>query len=339
MSSTAGLVAEFVFGLIVIGVTLRDVFDTVVVPGESKTSLRIVTRLLFGGLAILRKVRRLGAVPPWLAPTVLLLSFVGWMTLLVIGFGFVVDVLADWYDPRLPTFSQSLFVAGSSLVTVGLSETDATGPARWVNIAAGFCGLAVMTMAVTYLLGMQSRIARRDVGILKLTISAGSPPSAVELLERYAELGCRDELPVVLRKGRDWCADLLQSHASHPSLIYFRSIGTASGWPATLGTLVQLSVLFEMVIEEPGMRGKAILLREQALRAGSTLSERLSLPLPRDTIEVETAKAMMERLRAAGYSVHDEIDLSELVTLADSSYAASRALARHLGIPTSRLFC
>ena len=58
---------------------------------------------------------------------------------------------------------------------------------------------------------------------LTISTTAGDPPSAIVLLERYAQLGCQDELTDVLRDCRDWCATVLQSHASHPSLIYFRT--------------------------------------------------------------------------------------------------------------------
>src|SRR6185436_2165913 len=111
---------------------------------------------------------------------------------------------------------------------------------RWLSVAAGFCGLAVLTMAVTYLLEVQQSIARRDTGVFKMRTSAGHPPSALRLLEKFAGMGAHDELIEVLHNGRDWCANLRQSHASHPSLIYFRSIGTGSGWPAALGALLDL---------------------------------------------------------------------------------------------------
>ena len=127
------------------------------------------------------------------------------------------------------------------------------------SFAAGFSGLVVLTMAVTYLLQVQNNIAQRDTGVMKLSTTSGQPPSAVGLLERYAALRCRSELPGVLRGGRDWCAMVLQSHASHPSLIYFRSAGTGAGWPATMGALVDAALIFELLVDEPGTFGAAVL--------------------------------------------------------------------------------
>src|SRR5204862_7182680 len=112
-------------------------------------------------------------------------------------------------------FGDSVYQAGSALVTVGLSAHFPYGAGRWIILAAGFCGLAVITMAVTYLLEVQSSVSRRDIGIIKLNTSAGNPPSALGLLERYAAIRHRDHVLVVLEEARDWCAMLRQSHTTH----------------------------------------------------------------------------------------------------------------------------
>src|SRR3954465_13948520 len=132
-------------------------------------------------------------------------------------------------------------------------------------------------MAVTYLLEVQSSIARRDQGILKLRTSAGEPPTALGLLEKYDAIGTRDELPQVLRDGRDWCAAVRQSHTSHPSLIYFRTIGTGSGWPAALGALLDLALIVERWLDMPDLRGLAVLLREDGCRMGEEIGRLIAL--------------------------------------------------------------
>jgi Trk-type K+ transport system membrane component len=71
-------------------------------------------------------------------------SFVVWMLLLLFGFGVVAHALGGWFSPPAD-FDQALFIVGSALCTVGLSGIEANGPARWVLIASGLCGLAVLT--------------------------------------------------------------------------------------------------------------------------------------------------------------------------------------------------
>jgi hypothetical protein len=227
-------IVEGLAGLALAYVTLRDLFDTVITPGQSHAPLHVSRRLVFAALPLWKRMRG-RPIGLNFAPLVLVGSFVIWMLLLVLAFGLMLHALGGWFSPPIAGLGQALYVSAASLVTMGLGRMEPRGPASLVTIAGGFCGLASMTLAVTYLLEVQSNIAHRDAGVLKMTTSSGEPPSALALLERYAALGCRDELGGVVHGGRDWCATVLQSHASHPSLIYFRSAGTGTGWPAALG--------------------------------------------------------------------------------------------------------
>jgi hypothetical protein len=325
-------------GLVLISITLRDVFDTVVVPGGSRASLRIARRFSQGLLPIWRGLRgRRKGISTTFAPLVLVLSFVTWMLLLDLGFGLVGYALRDEFRPQLTSFPDALFVMGSGLVTIGLTGTDATGAARWATLGAGFCGLAVMTMAVTYLLEVQGSISRRDSGILKLTTSAGDPPTAVALLEKYARLGCRKELGQVLLDGRDWCASVLQSHAAHPSLIYFRTTGTGSGWVAAVGTLIDLALLLEHVVDEGPLSGRAVLLREGAVRMIERLAKvTLIDPHPVGTSETEFATAIA-RLSAAGYQLRGPESHRSFLAARAAPLGYVAAVAHHLGAEATRL--
>jgi hypothetical protein len=81
---------EVVLGILLVGLALRDVFDTVVVPGESRGSLRIARRLLSTMLPIWKMVcRGKTGISTGFAPSVLMASFVAWMFLLLLGFGLV----------------------------------------------------------------------------------------------------------------------------------------------------------------------------------------------------------------------------------------------------------
>jgi hypothetical protein len=51
-------ITEVVLGVALVGLALRDVFDTVVVPGESAGALRVARRLLFTMLPVWKRLRR-----------------------------------------------------------------------------------------------------------------------------------------------------------------------------------------------------------------------------------------------------------------------------------------
>jgi hypothetical protein len=328
----------FVAGLILAGLVLKDVFDTVVVPGGSRTSLRVAHRLVVTMLPVWKQVRgRRRGLSTAFAPFVLVSSFVAWMALLAIAFGLMAYALRADFQPRLKDFGDGVYLAGSSLVTVGLSQVNPTGLGRWVIMGAGFCGLAVMTMAVTYLLEVQNSVSRRDTGIIKLNTSAGQPPCALTLLERFAALRNQRALREVMEEARTWCATVRQSHASHPSLIYFQSVGTGSGWPAALGASLDLGLIAEHLIDDDSLYGPAVLLREEGARMARELAVMVSVePKPAET-PIAALKQLEERLESSGYALRSNRNLEALASQRSDHMSCVNALAEHLGRPTTVL--
>ena len=328
----------FCAGLLIAGMTLGDVFQTVVVPGGSRASLKVAKRLLYILLPVWKAARgRRHGLSSAFAPLVLVLCFIIWMALMALGFGMMSYAAKGDFEPPLRSLFDGIYIVGSSLVTVGLAASNPTGIARWIVLGAGFCGLAVMTMAVTYLLEVQNSVAQRDTGIIKLNTSAGQPPSAVTLLERFSAIGIRDEIASVLKDGRDWCATVRQSHANHPSLIYFQSVSTGAGWPAALGALLDLALLSEQCIDDDRLRGPALLLREEGGHMARDLAGVIGLrpkTLPGDEAELRQAA---DRLRQSGYKIRDNVDFAALALQRAEHQSCVRALAEHMGKPTTVL--
>jgi hypothetical protein len=331
-------IALFAAGLVLAGLTLLDVFETVVVPGGSKASLRVARRLVRVLLPLWKAIRgRRHGLSGAFAPMILVLCFIIWMALLAFAFGLIAFSMRTHYQPVLRSIPDAIYMVGSSIVTIGVSEEDALGAGRWVILAAGFCGLAVMTMAVTYLLEVQGSVSKRDIGIIKLNTSAGEPPCAVTLLERFAATGNRDELAHVLRDARDWCATVRQSHSNHPSLIYFQSVGTGSGWPAALGALLDLALLSEDLLDNPALSGAAVLMRDEGTHMARELAEVINLaPCTVRADEPELRQAA-EQLRQSGYAIRENVDFSTISQQRTIYRSWVEALAAHLGKPTAVL--
>jgi len=325
-------------GVALAWITLRDVFDTVVVPGGSRASLQVTRRVGSLLLIIYKLVRgRKRGVSNTFAPLVLVSSFVIWMMLLAVAFGLMAYSGRSHFSPPLHDFAAAAYAAGSALVTVGLSGTTAEGAGRWIILAAGFCGIAVMTMAVTYLLEVQSSISRRDTGIIKLNTAAGEPPSALTLLERFAAIRNRDALPEILRESRDWCATVRQSHSTHPSLIYFKSVSTGAGWPAALGAVLDLALISEHLIDDDRLYGAAVLLREEGARMARELALIVGLePIDAGTDETELSQ-LAARLATSGYPLRAVANLQAMAKQRAEHMSCVNALAQHLGRPTAVL--
>ena len=327
----------FAVGIILAAMTLMDVFETVVVPGGSRASLKVAKRLVWLLLPIWKAVRgKRHGLSGAFAPLVLVLSFIVWMAFLALGFGLMAYAVRSDFEPPLRSLFDGIYIVGSSLVTVGLSQSNPTGLARWVVLAAGFCGLAVMTMAVTYLLEVQSSVSKRDIGIIKLNTSAGEPPSALTLLQRFGAIDNRDELIHVLRDSRDWCATVRQSHSNHPSLIYFQSVATGSGWPAALGAMLDLALLSEYCLDDPSLRGAAVLLRDEGTHMARELAGVINLKPCKVGPDEPELKQAADQLRSSGYEIR-ECNL-EIVSQQRAQYRSCvEALARHLGKPAAML--
>ena len=327
----------FLCGVGLAWLTLRDVFDTVVVPGGSRASLRVTSRIGRMLLPIYKLARgRRRGISSNFAPLVLVSSFLLWMSLLAIAFGLMVYGARAQFKPPVPTFGDSVYEAGGALLTVGLSPHYPGGVGRWITLVAGFCGLAVMTMAVTYLLEVQSSIARRDIGIIKLNTSAGDPPSALTLLERFAAIRNQAALAADLDESRNWCATVRQSHAAHPSLIYFKST-TGAGWPAALGAMLDLALIAEHLIDDERLYGPAVLLREE----GTAMAKDLALMVRLQPMETKTDQAelaqLAQRLATSGYKLRANPNYLAMASQRAEHMSCVDALAEHLGRSTNVL--
>jgi len=325
-------------GIAVAWLTLRDVFETVVVPGGGSASLQVTRRVGAILLIVWKRVRgRRRGISGTFAPLVLVSSFVIWMSLLALAFGLMVFAARGHFHPPIRTFGDSVYLAGSALATVGLSPHLPVGTGRWIILAAGFCGLAVMTMAVTYLLEVQSSIARRDTGIIKLNTSAGEPPSAVTLLERFAEIRNQVDLANDLKEGRNWCATVRQSHAAHPSLVYFQSISTGAGWPAALGALLDLALFAEFCLDDDALHGPAVLLREEGTRMADEIATLAGLERKPGTADEPELAQAARRLADCGYRLRDKPDFAEMAKIRAGYQGCVDAIAEHLGKPPAVL--
>lgn len=115
-------------------------------------------------------------------------------------------------------------------------------------------------------------------------------------------------------KFRDWCSSVLQSHAWHPSLIYFRSVGAGAGWPATLGAMMDLALIFELLADEPAIRESAVLLRQEGLRLLHEINGLIGLEPREDATSTSEVMKLCGRLTAAGYKLGSPLDTAEFAS-------------------------
>lgn len=326
-------------GIAIAAMTLRDVFDTVVVPGGSRTSLRVAQRLGRVLLIVWKAARgRRRGISGSFAPVVLFGTFLIWLALLGLGFGLMAYAARSDFRPRLEGLPDAIYTVGTSMTTVGPGKAETVlGVARWILLGASVCGLAVVTMAVTYFLQVQSSIGERDTGIIKLNTSAGDPPSALTLLERFAALRNHDQVKEALVESRNWIAAVRQSHSAHPTLIYFQSVGIGAGWPAALGAVMDLALLAEHCIDDDSLYGPAVLLRSEGIRMARDLANVASVNLKEVCVDEAELKQTASRLQSSGYPLRHHIDYSAMSVQRSEYRSYIDAIAEHIGKPTAVL--
>jgi hypothetical protein len=135
-------------------------------------------------------------------------------------------------------------MSGTTMFTLGMGDvTPVTPAARFLTVVQAATGLAFLAVVVGYLPVLYQSFSRREVYVTLLCAQAGIPPSAAELLRRYAEDDALGTLHDILRDSERWVAELLETHVSHPTLAYYRSQRADESWLAVLTTILDLTTL------------------------------------------------------------------------------------------------
>jgi hypothetical protein len=119
-----------------------------------------------------------------------------------------------------------------------------------MTIVEGGIGLGLLTLVLSYLPVLYASFSRREVRVTLLDFWAGSPPAAAEVLRQLAATGDRSALNEFLDGWGVWCSDVLESHLSYPAVAYFRSQHHRQSWVAALTTVLDVSALLKVGVDE-----------------------------------------------------------------------------------------
>lgn len=330
------MIAEIGSGVVVVAAVLADIFATILVPGPVGGRLRVILAVRSLSLPLWRiaaRRRHDGDLRPsnGFAPVTLLLTFGTWMLLLLVGFGLLVHAAGPLFRPQVQTWSDAVWVTGSSLMTLGVSEFDAQGLARWLILASALSGFSALTACVTFMLQIQAGLHQREPAVMTLVGLAGSPPSGVHILESFADLGDRDQLGRFFLDWRNWAASTLHSHLSYPVLSYYRSLDAQNDWLAALEAVLDAATLVMAATDDKAC-GAATLMHRTGSRTAKQLRELFVACVLDAPADGERAEQAVRRLRARGYGGEDEGHAAARFLALRADYAHDlEALALHLG--------
>lgn len=332
-------------GLALLGITLWDVFETVVVPRPTPGWFRLGRYVVRGSWGLLRwafdgrdgetRDRLFGLFAP--AATILLL--VTWLIGLIFGFGFVLFGLRADIQPPSLDLGSAIYFAATSVLTLGYGDIIATsGLTEAVVIAAAACGLGVVALVVTFLFSLYGSYQRREASVVLLQAKAGVPSSAVVLLENLARMDLDQRLPEFFGEWERWEVEVLDSHVAYPILGYFRSSHDNLSWISALGTVLDTATLVRTTILDV-RRGQA----ELAITLGTHLVEDITnLGFRRGTATGMDRAAFDEvhaRLAVAGYHLVPADEAWPAFAAARATYADRlEEMANYWAAPTVSWF-
>lgn len=224
-------IAATVLGLLLMGLTIFDVFVTVLHPqAESPFSSRIqrgvwqTMRLVSRALPGRSRHRFMGLAVP-----LMIVGLVAtWMIVLLLAYAFI---YAAWINApgafRVPSgtrnlgWPDALYFSGVTLGTIGYGDLQPVNTfLRMTSIAEGFSGIAVLSMSIAYVLELYPVLQRAHVLAVLLNEESAGQVSGMPMLARYLRSGNFEALADLLRLVNLELLYLAAAHRRLPILHY-----------------------------------------------------------------------------------------------------------------------
>jgi hypothetical protein len=309
--STVLDVVIFMAGLALVAATLGSAIRTMVlprgVPAKLASAVFIGVRKVFN--LRLRRVdsyERRDRVMALYSPLSLLLLSLAWIVLILTGYAAMLWALGA-QPPR-----EAFTLSGSSLLTLGFDRPPDL-PKVALSFTESILGLSTLALLITYLPSLYTAFSKREAMVTLLEVRAGSPPSGVEMIERFHRIKGLHELEEVWTKWEEWFVELEETHTSLPALVFFRSPHPDHSWVTAAGAVLDGAALAQSCFRERSPQAQL------CLRAGYVALRRVADffgvpyahdPMPDDPVTVgrEEFDGAYDRLAAAGVPLVDDRD-------------------------------
>lgn len=249
MLDLAARIGAFVAGVAIVLGTFLSAVRTFVLPRSSPT---ILTRVIFLTMRDLFSIfekrattyRQRDRILALYAPLSLLVMPPVWLICVLAGFMGMFWAVGghSWYE--------ALRISGSSLLTLGFVPLD-----RLVDALLGYSeatlGLILVALLIAYLPSMYSAFQKRETAVTLLEVRAGTPPSAIELFQRFHRIRRMEKLGELWISWEIWFAELEESHTSLPALAFFRSPKPSQSWITAAGTVLDAAALAASTLDIP----------------------------------------------------------------------------------------
>ncbi|HMD47341.1 MAG TPA: hypothetical protein VKG43_14335 [Acidimicrobiales bacterium] len=237
-----------VAGLLVIGAVLGSALQTVVLPRLGFTRISQFVFGLVHRLMVHRvgSKRRQEARLSLFAPVALVSLPLAWILLVTLGFALI------YWGLNAGSGAYAIDVSGSSLLTLGFTKPSNQGLV-WITFVEATIGLGLVALLISYLPVIYGAYNVRERGMKVLRPFAGTPPSAIDFLQRLEVSEAVDNQDTWTRIS-GWLVDLEESHTSFPALTYFPNQSSDQSWVATAGAAMEAAALVLSVGDAASVR-------------------------------------------------------------------------------------
>ncbi len=229
-------------GIAIVLMTALDVIRTLIMTRGSRSTIRTCVAGSIGWSInfVARQSKsylRRDAIQNWIAPMGVVGCLSTWMLLYLVGYTFILTGVVGL------DVSVAFREAGSSLFTLGFASENRT-QLSIIDFMAAATGPITIGLMISYLPSLYSSYNRREIDVAILKSRAGEPNWGPEILARHTLLaGDHVHLEQLWRDWERWVADVSESHASYPSLIYTRSARPMRNWIVAMLAVMDAAAL------------------------------------------------------------------------------------------------
>ncbi len=239
----------FVAGLLIVYATVTAAIKTFVLPRSANVFL---TRLVFRNMRRLFGLRLRKAttyeerdrVMALFAPISLLTLPIVWLFNVLVGY------MGMFWATGVEPLYEAFKLSGSSLLTLGFASVN-TLPQMLLAFTEATLGLILIAVLIAYLPTMYSAFSQREAAVSMLEVRAGSPPSALTMIERFYRLHNLSKLHEVWLDWERWFTFVGETHTSLAAINFFRSPQPDRSWITAAGAVLDAASLAASTLDIP----------------------------------------------------------------------------------------